>query len=300
MTAGLVIWWAISSWQAMSVIPEMESRISSQIEFVKTLAQITLGTLVLVSLYVAWRRVKAAESAAEAAQKTIAVAQEGQITERFTRAIEQLGSDKSAIRLGGIYALERIAKDSEKDRRQVIEVLTAFIRENSKWDGQPEDEQSFQPVSTDIQGILTILGGLNTEYEEPEQRLNLHGTNLQGAEAMRTKLQWAILSNANLQRANFSGSILQGVILTYSCLQGADLSFANLWGVNFAGAKLQHAVLFNANLEAAYFKGADLQDADIRNTDLHEVIGLTQEQVDSTIRDANTKLPEYLAGAQNS
>ena len=61
------------------------------------------------TLYVTWRRVIAAERTAEAAQQTVAVAQEGQITERFTRAIEQLGSDKIAIRLGGIYALERVA-----------------------------------------------------------------------------------------------------------------------------------------------------------------------------------------------
>src|SRR5918995_2237337 len=42
---------------------------------------------------------------------------ERQITERFTKAIDQLGEtgpEKLAIRLGGIYALERIARDAEK------------------------------------------------------------------------------------------------------------------------------------------------------------------------------------------
>ena len=36
-----------------------------------------------------------------------------------------------AIRLGGIYALERIAKDSEKDHGPIMEVLTAYVRENA-------------------------------------------------------------------------------------------------------------------------------------------------------------------------
>ena len=158
---------------------------------------------------------------AEAAQQTVAVAQEGQITERFTRAIEQLGSDKIAIRLGGIYALERIAQDSpDKDQRQVIQVLTACVRENSQWDGCLEREQSFQPVPTDIQAILAVLGRLNTGYEEPEQRLDLHSTNLQGAGLMRAKLQWAILTNANIQRANLSGSNLLGAMLTNANLHG--------------------------------------------------------------------------------
>ena len=46
------------------------------------------------------------------ARRTYRLTQEGQITDRYTKAIEQLGSDKPDVRLGGIYALERIAKDS--------------------------------------------------------------------------------------------------------------------------------------------------------------------------------------------
>jgi hypothetical protein len=56
----------------------------------------------------------------------------GQITERFTKAIEQLGEEdedgepRLEIRLGGIYALERIARDSVQDYGQIMEILTAY------------------------------------------------------------------------------------------------------------------------------------------------------------------------------
>jgi len=53
------------------------------------------------------------------------------VTDRFIKAIEQLGSKELDARIGGIYALERVARDSEKDHRTVMEVLTAFIREHS-------------------------------------------------------------------------------------------------------------------------------------------------------------------------
>jgi hypothetical protein len=43
------------------------------------------------------------------ATRTYRLTQQGQITDRYTKAIEQLGSDKLDVRLGGIYALERIA-----------------------------------------------------------------------------------------------------------------------------------------------------------------------------------------------
>src|SRR5580692_4971184 len=39
-----------------------------------------------------------------------------QMTDRFTKAIDQLGSPNKAVRIGGIFALERIARDSLRDR----------------------------------------------------------------------------------------------------------------------------------------------------------------------------------------
>ncbi|GIH97903.1 hypothetical protein ACFFMN_27895 [Planobispora siamensis] len=59
-------------------------------------------------------------------------ARQGHITDRYTKAIDQLGSDKLDIRLGGIYALERIARDSRRDHPTIMEVLAAFIREHSR------------------------------------------------------------------------------------------------------------------------------------------------------------------------
>jgi hypothetical protein len=54
------------------------------------------------------------------------------ITESFSKAIEQLGSDKLEVRLGGIYALERISQESPQDHRTVIENLTAFVRQRTQ------------------------------------------------------------------------------------------------------------------------------------------------------------------------
>jgi hypothetical protein len=41
-------------------------------------------------------------------------------SDRYTKAIEQLGSDKLDLHLGGIHALERIAVDSKRDRSTVV------------------------------------------------------------------------------------------------------------------------------------------------------------------------------------
>ena len=64
--------------------------------------------------------------------RTFGLSREGQVTDRYAKAIEQLGSDKLDVRIGGIYALERVARDSARDHPTVMEVLTAFVREHSR------------------------------------------------------------------------------------------------------------------------------------------------------------------------
>src|SRR3954465_11308549 len=65
------------------------------------------------------------------------------ITESFSKAIEQLGSDKVEVRLGGIYSLERISKESPDDYWTVMENLTAFVRERSRRNEAERTSQGF-------------------------------------------------------------------------------------------------------------------------------------------------------------
>jgi hypothetical protein len=55
--------------------------------------------------------------------RTYRLTQQGQITDRYSKAVEQLGDDKLDVRLGGIYALERIAIDSRRDHPTIVAVL---------------------------------------------------------------------------------------------------------------------------------------------------------------------------------
>ena len=53
---------------------------------------------------------------------TFELTEQGQVTDRYTKAIEELGSDKLSVRIGSIYALERIVRDSPGDQPTVMEV----------------------------------------------------------------------------------------------------------------------------------------------------------------------------------
>ena len=55
-------------------------------------------------------------------------ATERRITELYTKAVEQLGSDKAPVRLGGLYALERLAQDNPAHRQTIVNVICAYLR----------------------------------------------------------------------------------------------------------------------------------------------------------------------------
>src|SRR5215212_8918750 len=150
----------------------------------------------------------------ENAQEELRLTRQGQITERFTRAIDQLGATddkgekKLEIRLGGIYALERIDKESPERAYHgtVMEVLTAYVRENSRWPSKsskpPEGAKQPAPSgprlpTADIQAILDVLRRAQARVPEKYRtRLDLHNAHLGGAHLKETNLQ-----GANLQQA---------------------------------------------------------------------------------------------------
>jgi hypothetical protein len=117
-------------------------------DLVQALGLITAGVAGAVGIFFTWRGQRQTREAQEEnqqntqaqlrhAQEELWLTRQGQITERFTRAIDQLGHDRTEIRLGGIYALERIAKESEEDHWPIMEVLTAYVRQHAPW--QPEE-----------------------------------------------------------------------------------------------------------------------------------------------------------------
>ena len=204
-----------------------------QITFVEqevTIVQIITAILVLVGMYWTSRRVVAAERTVRVGQANVRVgqanarvAEEGHITDRFTKAIAQLGDKEMAIRLGGIYALERIAKDSEKDHGPIMEVLTAYVRDNAPKQ-EEYAEKAAQGPTTDIKAILTVIGRRKaTEIKRPGDILDLTNTHLHGLLLFN-----ANLSGVNLYGANLTATNLVDTNLSRTILRKADLSKAIL------------------------------------------------------------------------
>jgi uncharacterized protein YjbI with pentapeptide repeats len=238
----------------------------------------------------------------ERLREQIAIAQEGQITERFTRAVDQLGqpgSDRLDVRLGGLYALERIGHDSPTHRLAVLEILTAFIRSYAPWpprlpgqyhaDAPINQVPELQIRTPDIQAALTIIGRRSTQKDDPHldlnqtdlRKANLGGANLSGvrlrkanlteawlggADLIEARLEGANLTRAGLTKANLTEAWLNGADLTEAGLGGANLiraefNGANLTGTQLVGANLRKIQLIRANLTRTVLERADLTEA---------------------------------------
>ncbi|TMR99534.1 pentapeptide repeat-containing protein [Nonomuraea basaltis] len=194
---------------------------------------------------------------------------EGQVTDRFTKAIGQLALTE-VEKLGGVYSLERIMRDSAKDHPTVVEVLAAFVRQHAP--AHPPDSagsaKAERRLDEAVQAALTVLGRRPKDREEPF-RIDLHRTDLQKADFNTANLAGAHLWETNLREAN---------------LDWVNLSEANLFRADLTGANLSGALMENATLDQANLEGAILLEAE----------GLTVAQVVAAYPTSSTRLPDEL------
>jgi hypothetical protein len=185
--------------------------------------------------------------------------------------VDQLGSQNVDVRIGGIYALERLAKNSPADRNAIQYLLGAFVRNNASWPvGAPDGPQ--HPTATvdeyltwltvrapDIQAAVGILGRLP---HSPDARVlylsrtDLRGLQLDGAELTGIQMRHANLARASLRETRLGRGDLQDTDLRRANLEHAHLTWANLSHAHLQDADLRHADLSHADLRGANLTGA--------------------------------------------
>ena len=252
-------------------------------QYRNTYAQILGGAAVLFGLYFAWGN--------------LTTAREGQITERFTQAVNQLGATDQLgnpaieIRLGGIYALRRIANESEKDYWSIMEILTAYVRKNSPFIGNSKLEvlksthnqvgdtqdainiRTQCMVSPDVDAIIKIIRKGKSFF--------LYGKNEEHLDLQRAYLWNINLSEAFLDACSFEGTFLQLVNFRNTQLPYAYFVGAILINADLRGANLKQAEFLDANLQGANLQGANLRGAKNLTFDqLSEVETLYKAQLD--------------------
>lgn len=247
------------------------------------LVQALGGAFFFATTYFTWRNVKAAE------QK--------QITERFSKAVEQLDSDKPMVQLGAIYLLEKIASDSEKDYWTSLEVLTSFVRTISSIDNQEISDVN----SRNVQAALTVIGRRNIRYNRKGSSLDLSHSNLakfnltnasfQGVNFEETDFTGARLENADLKEAYLSKAILKSAKCNGANLESVNHKFA-VKKIDFSNASLNEANLTKARLKEADLSHTDLRGAILRSAYLYRANFTSANLVKADLTEADLSIAD--------
>ncbi|WP_160382765.1 pentapeptide repeat-containing protein [Pseudooceanicola pacificus] len=208
------------------------------------------------------------------------------------------------VRIGAIYALERIAQDSDRDHVQIMEILCAYIRENAPakdappnpkmiWDAAWKRLEGDGADEGEIPHRIQTETGISPDMIEPNAlaswgrarakpridvqtaitvigRRSLRQIALEAAaqSSTRRKDYRPDLRDTNLQLADLSDLDLRTALVSTSRCEGANLWGAQLQGASLWGAQLQGARLREAQLQGARLWGAQLQGARLREAQL--------------------------------
>lgn len=257
------------------LVPDAPKRVELQNSVRTTLVQGMGGLLLIAGAYFTWQQLRLGRlqlrQSLDTSTAQIQLSREGQTTEQFSRAVEQLGHEKPGVRVGAIYALEQIARASGRMRSPIHELLAAYVRAESVW--LHHDPVTLTAIETDapggselpllkirapdVQAAITILG---RRAELPAEIIELQSVDLRSA----------YLGDVNFRRAILGRSILAQADLSHSDLSDSWLRRVNFRDAVLTGARLRGAVLRNAVLCGADLSGADLSGADLRDAKCNE------------------------------
>lgn len=268
---------------------------SERLDAIRTAGTIVVGTGGAVALLLAARRQRATELTL-AHQREVAAtsehdANERRITELYTKAADQLGAEKAAVRLAGLYALERLGESAPAQRQTIGNVVCAYLRMPYAKpvvpgeDATDDEQQRYREAVEEQQVRRAALEILVRRAEQggdgywDSLRIDLSGAGLTGALLADAHLSFVNLSGADLTAADLSGAMLAGAVLDAAVLadavlskanladaslRDADLTRADLTGARLMRADLRGALLLDARLHRASMFGADLREADGR------------------------------------
>jgi uncharacterized protein YjbI with pentapeptide repeats len=258
--------------------------------------------------FLVWRAWVAHQQAIAATQQA-RVALENHITGIFSKSVELLSliRDSKAInaagepivrsipnlesRLGGLYSLERLLRESEKDQRAILETLCAYVRENSseKLPDQPEavdlGQGKIKPdptKRTDIQAALTILGrrsqSVQRRARDENWTLDFRNSDLSAYDFSNLNFDGSDFSHALLNGANLSGASFANCTFTQTVLTESDMRRTNFRSSTFKNCTFDKAQIEQTEFSLAKIVGTDLRQAkvgsfDIRGADVEGAFG---------------------------
>ena len=236
-----------------------------------TIISIVSGVIAIVGLILFYQRLKKQEEQIDLQRKQ-------RTDDRFTTAVELLGSSETSARTGAIYSLYHLAIEDKKYRKEVAQILCSHIR--SKTNEPDYKEEHKDRPSNEIQSTIDLLlknqdgnKGLYCQDFAKEKNFpqaNFEYAYLVKADFYEAQCQGAIFNRAQCQGAKFYEAQCQGANFTFAQCQGACFYHAQCQGAYFSVAQCQGAKFSTAQCQGAGFNHAKCQGTDFRFAECQE------------------------------
>lgn len=211
----------------------------------------------------------------------------GQDAETFSRAVDQLGSEQTAIRLGAIYALEGLMRAAFADGgdktfgRQIGETLAAFVRNRSASLFASTLSEPDESDRIDGSAVETTNAFTEADKRRWESQCRLDAD-----------VEASVAVIARSWKVDFRPPIIEarGVDLSGSVLIGLKLPVnAELYGFNVSHAKMRFASVRRANFGGTDFRNVDLRNSNFSGSNAENVVFDESDLRWATMRNANLR-----------
>jgi hypothetical protein len=154
-----------------------------------------------------------------------------QLATRYTTAAEQLGHEKAAVRLAGVYAMARLADDWPEERQTCIAVLCAYLR--LPYDPDPKSPKHKEGEREVRQTIIRLI---RDHLLDPDAATSWCGRDLD--------FTGAVFDGGTFSGAKFTGGRVSfvgakfprgRVLFDYAEFSGSESSFE---GAEFSGGEI--------------------------------------------------------------
>ena len=213
---------------------------------------------------------------------------------------EEVSEPNLEVRIGAIYALERIARQNLDYHLQATEIISAFVRTNAPQLTLQASTPPFQPTTPrqDIQTAISVLARRSKQQikieNDAEFRIDLKNTDLSGIDFGAGQFSAAMFNNSRLEAASFKECQLHGTVFNGSLLNFADFWGAELVGTRFNEIEISQGVLWGSFTGAAKVKGLTFIGANLTGLDsIHDDIfqNRTLGTKDTQLNDRDEGLP---------
>jgi uncharacterized protein YjbI with pentapeptide repeats len=268
---------------------------TDQLAAVQTAGTIVVGTGGAAALWLTARRQQATEIALNQAKDSHALqeqvadaakadAEARRVTDLYTKAADQIGSDKAPVRLAGLYAFERVAQENPEQRQTIVNVISAYLRmpytlppAQPPTEDAPEAEHArFEARTQEREVRLTaqrILAAHLKPGDDPDHPADTFwpdiDLDLTGATLLDFHFSGCCLNQARFDGATFTGHAwfssgrIGNVWFDGAAFHGdAWFSDAQLGYAGFNLAQFDD----QANFDRAFFLGAAFDEAQFNGT----------------------------------